>query len=453
MKRNEKKSTHRDERGIALVSTLLFLMTMGVLSTALVFTVQNEMRTSTSYKYSQQAFYVANAGIQKAAHWFANNYTPHLPSSAYDATTMPVRFSGSDVLLAGQTGSTSAYPNSSVAAAFAGSFGSQSLQGDSKNAGIYSVNATLLKHTPASFINPLTFETYPSATERWRIVSIGHWGSSANPLGISQIMAIVENSGNALFDRALWGIDYVDLGGTVLIDSYDPGLGPYGGVNRGNMGSIGTNGSVSAVGTVDIRGDMAYGPTGTYSLGGNSTVSGDIIRLPAPRFFPPIPAFNVGTTNFDIKERRTLSPGAYGRVQIGTKGTLALQPGVYYFDELTEGATGTLTISGDTTIFVKSALDLSGRGVINPLGDPTKLTIFYSGTSRSDIVGGASAFMEVYAPNAAVKFVGTSDFYGSFIGKSVTIQGTPDVHFDEGCLRENIIQRQFRTINWSQTIY
>jgi hypothetical protein len=369
-------------------------------------------------------------------------------------TTLPVGFSGSDVVLAGQTGSTSVYPESAVAGAFAAEFANKTLQADERNFGTYAVNATLLKHRPATFIDPTTFNSYASALERWRIDSIGYWGDFDDPLGIARITAVIENSGNALFDRALWGIDSVDLGGTVLIDSYDPDLGPYGGTNVGNNGAIGTNGSVTANGTVDIYGDMAYGPSGTYTLGPNSRVYGDIIHLQQPRYFPPIPSFSVGTTDLNIKKgTTTIGPGAYGDVNIGAKGTLALQPGVYYFDSLTESSTGTLTVSGDTTIFVKSSLDLSGQGVINPMGDPTKLTVYYAGTSRVDVVGGSSAFLEMYAPNAPMKLVGTSNFFGSFIGKTVTIQGTPDVHFDEGCLDDNLVQRPFRLINWSQNVY
>lgn len=453
-KQNNGNSRRQGEQGTVLVATLLFLLALGVLATALVFTVQNEMRASTAYRRSQQAFYVANAGIQRAVQWFAGTYVPHIPSSDYDMATLPVRYSGNDVVLAGQTGSTSAYPESSVAGAFAAEFSNRSLQADERNFGSYAVNATLLKHRPATFIDPATFNSYASAVERWRIISIGYWGNFADPLGIAQITGIIENSGNALFDRALWGIDSVDLGGTVLIDSYDPDLGPYGGTNIGNNGAIGTNGSVTADGTVDIHGDMAYGPSGTYNLGPNSRVYGDIIHLQQPRYFPPIPAFSVGTTNLNIKKgTTTIGPGQYGNVVIGANGTLALQPGVYYFDSLTESSTGTLTISGDTTIFVKSSLDLSGQGVINPLGDPTKLTVYYSGTSRVDVTGGSSAFLEMYAPNADMKLVGTSDFFGSFIGKTVTIQGTPDVHFDEGCLDDNLVQRPFRLINWSQNVY
>src|SRR5262245_51947737 len=98
-----------DERGIALVATLLFLTTMGLLATALVFTVETEMKTSVAYQYSEQAFYVSNAGVQRAVYWFNNSYTPHLPAGDFDRNAYPVTDGTYVVSLAGQTGSVSHY--------------------------------------------------------------------------------------------------------------------------------------------------------------------------------------------------------------------------------------------------------------------------------------------------------------------------------------------------------
>jgi hypothetical protein len=453
MKYNSKD--FENQQGIALIATLLFMLALGVLSTALVFTVQNEMKSSAAYKYSQQSFYVANAGVQKAVQWYGNEatYAPHLPATDYDIARLPVGYSGSDVKLAG-TGS-SVYPQSSVISTFAGQFSNVALAANGQNSGVYSVQSTLLKYKPANFINPATLITYASATERWRIRSTGYWGTVGNPMGIAQITAVIENSGNALFDKALWGIDWVNLGGTVLIDSYDPALGAYGGTNIGSNGSVGSNGYITANGNVEVKGDVAYYDA-TNSTITQQYVTGQIIHLQEQRTFPPIPNFSVGATNITKNSTgtTTINPGSYGDINI-KKGTLLLNPGTYYFNSITDSANGSLAIGGgsDTTIFVKTALDLGGSGVINSSGDPTKLTIYYRGTGEMKVHGNPAAFLEVYAPNAPLKFVGTSDFWGSFIGKTATVMGTPEIHFDEGCLNDNLIQRQFRIISWSQDTY
>ena len=206
-----------DEQGMALVATLLFLLAMGVLSTALISAVNNEMKSSASYKYGEQSFYVANAGIQEAVQWFGNSYMPWVPASSYDPSTLPVEFGGSAVMLAGQTSGSSVFPSSSTISSFTARFHKMPLQADAANSGAYSLNATLLKYATANFINPDTFVSYTSAIERWRLDSVGVWGPDIErPLGTSQITAIMENSGNALFDRALFGIQGLDLGQNVV---------------------------------------------------------------------------------------------------------------------------------------------------------------------------------------------------------------------------------------------
>jgi Tfp pilus assembly protein PilX len=450
------KSMIKNEQGAALIATLMFLMAMGVLSTALVFTVQNEMKTSASYKYSQQAFYVANAGVQRAVEWYANSYTPHTPSSDYNTATFPVNYSGNPVLLAGRTGYTSVYPDGSTTSAFVSRFSDTSdqsrLQVNANNTGRFALNATLMKYTVAHFINPNDFTNYTSAIERWRVNSIGYWGTVEHPLGIAQITATIENSGNTLFDRALWGIDLVDLGGTSLIDSYDPSL-PYGGNNIGDMGSIGSNGDVQGSGGAEICGDVAYGPTGTIDLGSNTTVTGDIIHLPAPRVFPPIPPFNVGSGNITINPNgsRTLSPGQFGNITV--RGDLYLNPGYYYIDDLNVTSQGKIHITGETTLFVKSGFNLEGQGVVNDTLNPIDLAIYYSGTDEAKLSGSASVAIEYYGPNADLSLTGGTDFFGSFIGKTVKGVGGTNIHFSEASLNKHIVPRPFKLITWSQDAF
>jgi len=110
----------RNEQGVAIIATLMLVMALAVLTSALIFTVQNEIRASTSYKFSRQALGVANAGVQKSIQWFVNSYSPWATSASYTLTTSPVQYGGSNVLLAGQTGSAAVYPDTAVSSSFAG---------------------------------------------------------------------------------------------------------------------------------------------------------------------------------------------------------------------------------------------------------------------------------------------------------------------------------------------
>ena len=176
------------EEGTALVATLILLMAMSVLSTALVFTVQNEMKTSSSYKYGQQAFYVADAGVRKAIQWFGDgsNYTPAV--GVYpDLSTVPITYSSQPVRLAGQGAN---FPVSGVVASFTSAFHDVALQADGQNSGTYNVGATLLKG-----VRLARRGTTPPVR---RSMALGVGASFASTLASQRLIKLVER------DRALW---------------------------------------------------------------------------------------------------------------------------------------------------------------------------------------------------------------------------------------------------------
>ena len=456
--RNKKRDLEfANEQGSALVIALLCLLVLGVTSSAIVFTTQGEMKSSAAYKYSQQAFYIANGGMQRAVLWFNNSYTPHLPSADYNTMYFPVRYSGSNVLLAGQSGGSAVYPESAVASSFYTSFANQTLQANTKNSGVYDLNATLIKYQPTTFINTSTFATYASAIERWRVTSTGYWRTSANPIGEAQVTATIENDGDTIFPDALWGINGVSLGGTNLIDSYDPRLGPYNpSTNKGYAGSVGSNGTISINGSVEVDGGLFYGPSGSYTqAGGSAIITGGVTPLPAPHYFPPVPSFTVGTTNFDVAGKATahIPAGSYATVSAKSQSILIFDGGVYYIDTLESLAQAVIHIAGPTTLFIKSGLNLNGQSIINDAGLPSDLTVFYSGTAPVSLEGGTGFYGSLYAPNAPVVLKGNTDFYGSFIGLTVGDSGTPKVHFDQGSVNRNLIQQPFRVVTWSRNVY
>jgi hypothetical protein len=453
-----------DDRGTALIATILFLMAMGVLSTALIFTAQNDMKTSASYKYAQQSFYEANAVVQDGVQWFSTSYTPHANITDYDVTASPVRMSagGSDVKLTA-AGTLGSYPETNVANAFASKFGNVRLAANASNSGVYAMDATLMKHWNTQCINPTTFAIAPCSIERWRLNGTGYWGTAAKPIGMAQITAVIENSGSAFFDRALWGKSSVDLRGAMLIDSYDPRLGVWQpGVNQGYNGAIGSNHLIDMGGNASVYGDIGIGPTGTINPGG--TVTGDTIRLSEDRTFEPINNFSVGSQNVVVNAQdvTTISNGPNNNQyrDINVRGDLYFEPGPddthpaeYYIDSLRQTGQGRIFVSGYTRLYVKSNLVLTGQGVLNSGTNSSQLEIFYSGANAVTFEGGCTAYVELYAPDADITLRGNTDFSGSFIGNNVTASGGAQIHFSNGNLRTPLIKRNFRIMTWSQDSY
>ncbi len=463
---------YKDQQGSALIATLMFLMAMGVLSTALIFTVNNEMRTSTSYKVSQQAFYVADAGVQNAVRWFNTSYSAHIPGSDYDSTASPVKFSGSDVLLAGQQGFYSAYPDEAMRTSFLTNFNNISLQANTNNSGIYAVNATLLKYRQGNFINLTNFTNYDSGVERWRLNGIGYWGSVAHPQGIAHITVVIENSGTSIFDCTLCGKDSLKTTGGLTVNSYDPDNGPWNATtNNEDDGDVGTNGWIYADGTVDIDGQMAYGPGQTLTVGANVDVSGGISQLPEPKVYPPVPSFSVGTVNKTVASSRddtnpvylqpsdgSPTPGMFNDITI--RGTLVLQPGAYYINSITETAQGKIKLTGDTVLYVKSGFDVTGQGVVNSGTDPLippKLTVYYYPNdplrltqNTAKLAGQSNVNINFYGPGAPLQIAGGSELSGSFIAQGIDASGGSTIHGNSGNKDTNLVQRPYRIVSWSQ---
>lgn len=460
----------KSEQGTALVTTLMFLLAMAVLSTALVFTVNTEMKTSSSFKYNQQAYYVANAAIQDAVQWFndGTQYVAHIPDSDYNALNSPVTLAANaqPVQLTGLTGSVTHYPAGDTIGArtvielfqtrFADTSNQAKLEADpndSMNKGQFGLNATLLNYSRAQFINEDTFSTYTSAVERWRLDSTGYWGSIAKPLGTSRITAEIENTGNALFDKALWGKDWVNLRGTSLIDSYDPQK-PLGQGNGGFKGAIGSNGYITGGGNATVQGDVGCGPKGYIDLGANTTVTGAQVKLPQERLFPPVPSFDIGNSDLRISPNKpkSISPGSYRNWDI--QGPVTLGPGDYYIDSLSVTGQGQIIITADTNLFVKSALDIEGNSIANftnAVPAPILKVVFAGGPATlAKITGSSTVAINYYGPNANLELAGGTEFYGSFIAKTVDNKGGATVHFDEGSLARNLIRRPYRIITWSQ---
>ena len=62
--------------------------------------------------------------------------------------------------------------------------------------------------------------------------------------------------------------------------------------------------------------------------------------------------------------------------------------------------------------------------------DASMLQFVYGGTAEIKMAGNSGAAATVYAPNAKVTLVGTSDLYGSVLGKTIEIKGNMNIHYD-----------------------
>lgn len=82
--------------------------------------------------------------------------------------------------------------------------------------------------------------------------------------------------------------------------------------------------------------------------------------------------------------------------------------------------------------------------------DASLLQFVYAGSGAITFKGTPAAAATVYAPNAAVEFNGTSDLYGSMLGRTVTNSGNAAIHYDRRLSHDFYVQgaQMLGTFTW-----
>src|SRR5215510_1922686 len=154
----------KNEKGVALILTLILLAVLSVMAISLLFIGQSETWGSMNYRLMTQARYGAEAGINSAANWIQNSYTA--PTTAQIASmtvsASPVQYNGQDVALSTISANQN-YPDSTVQNGFATAAGGSIAAG----------NTTINYKPTATLLGVQSFTGYPAAStnvvEKWLI--------------------------------------------------------------------------------------------------------------------------------------------------------------------------------------------------------------------------------------------------------------------------------------------
>lgn len=282
-----------------------------------------------------------------------------------------------------------------------------------------------------------------------------------------EIKVTLEGSG--LFSYAAFGDNSVTLGGNGATDSYNSGDGDYGGENIASNGDVGTNGDEEGAVTINgenaqVNGDASTGQDGT--IDGEESVSGakthdNNVELSAVS----IPSDLSGLSDSGEKklsnedDSQTLSAGDYhfSSIQI-SGGTLTLDGVVriYLTDShsLTISGGGSLAVNGQLELYTTGDCNVGGNGIVNDSELPSNLIVYstYETAGESDgftLSGNAHFYGAVYAPNANLKVSGDGDIYGSLVGKTAAVTGNGDIHYDEAL--QDLGGGGYTVASWKET--
>ena len=485
---DQMRMAFRDQRGMALVLSLLLTMTMSLAIASMLVMAQTETLSTTNYRLMSQARYGAESGMQKTVNHLLNTYTPPPgvsngdPITAYNTTVSPVTYNGNPVILSANASVASNYPVAGIQTAFR-----DALQG-SLPSGTTTVNFAPYARLLAMQQVP-TYGGTTATLQTWEIVSNGTI-TLGKPATV-EVTAILERQkipaqGFAAFGTAA-SCGAIILSGTSSTDSYDSstysGSGSITSSNGGLLasgGNVGTNGNLTESGQATVNGTLSTPRVGVgncssgnvtaQTSSGGATVTGGIVQLPqaitmpapaAPSPMPPTSNLTINSSancaSLGLSSPATCT-GSSGDLTIHPNGSTVLLGDVTISGganlTLAGGTPSTfninsLSITGNSHIGITSGsvvinvagknssggwmsnpFDTSGTSFSNSSMDPSQLQILYAGTEQIRITGGSDQAMVVYAPNAPVQLSGNSGYYGSIIGSTITNTGGAGIHYD-----------------------
>ncbi len=453
-----------------MILTAILLLVLSVMAVSLMFLSQSETWSSLNYRLMSQARDGAEAGVNKAANYLINGYTPSGgagdPLSNYTLTVSPVTYLGSPVVLSANSQVSSNYPASSVQASFSTN-GRGSLTAGSSTVN-YAASATLLSMQQVTQYRTTT----PVTIQSWLITSDGSINGIRNAQ--VEVSAILERPITPVFNYAAFaissGCSALTFGGGGMTDSYDSTTVVNGKVTtQPTDGNVGTNGNLSESGApTTINGTLSTPRTGVGTCSTNSVtawtdnqgkVTGGLVELPQPITYPDPTIPPPGTTNLSLnknwncptgqnaipgcstdgKGNITLPPGSYGDISLTGGANVHLSAGTYNINTISETGQSTvvidsgpviLNVTGNNVNNNQAAIDLTGGGVTNASLVPMNFQIAYAGTANVKLAGGSLAAGVLYAPNASFSFTGGGNWYGAVIGQVMTDMGGTAVHYD-----------------------
>jgi hypothetical protein len=282
------------------------------------------------------------------------------------------------------------------------------------------------------------------------------------------------------FDQAIMSVGVVDLTNqNIVVDSYDSSdptkstNGLYDPAKRQENGDIATDGQLIEAGNAQIYGDVA---TNTGTVSGAANITGiertdfyqEPIPIGAPSWADSSSASITGTTTINANATKGSAASRYTFSSVSLSGnkTLTLAGNangsqtyieIYVIGDMSVTGTGQIVVQPGVTatIYFGGNVDISGNGVLNINNQPGDLMLYViqppTNSSEHVSIGGNSQITaSIYAPGHDVTVNGggtNGHVYGSIVGKTVTMTGVSNLHYDERLGSTGVINN-YKIVSW-----
>lgn len=384
-----RQNSYGSEEGIVLIVCIILLLMLAIIGIASLKTSNTEMDISGNSEHKVSAFYLADAGVEKAysilkgsPDWRSGLYNEQLGEGTYDVAVFD--------------SATYPYLEEKIMVRSTGT------AGDAKS--------TIEAIFAPKYRTPFQYGAY--GRDSFDMLGGGMIDSYDSDLGSYASQAVNGPDGNAY----MYALE---------------------------NGNIRSEGEIKLGGNAQLHGDATTSSTGGFTFGGGTGMYGDTLRS-ADRFpADSIPSADViyAQTNNDAPTNMTLTGTASydpitNALNAGSGDSVIFNSGTYYFSTVnfTSGGNLVLAPGAEVTIYITGTWDTSGGSIINTDATAADLHIYSTGTDF-DFSGGTYLCAAIFAPNADIGVTGGSHFFGSVIGRSFNNGGGTTLHFDEALLR------------------
>jgi Flp pilus assembly protein TadG len=314
-------------------------------------------------------------------------------------------------------------------------------EGESSRPDPFKIAYGFWNRNTATFTSPPPFGRSPNAVR----VTLCKSEATGNPLHLffARILGLpqteVSASATAWSDHGICGpfvgIEWLDVGGGAVTDSYDSVEGAYNLDLAYSRGSVCSDGHVDVSGTSIVKGDALAGETALVDVAGTAEVTGYVgIRL-TPLNLPPVDTSEVAGFN----DNGQIMPFPWGPLlpsrdfTLNAGETFYMPAGTFYFRNVLLVGNSQLIVTEPTKIYVTGWFRREGGAVvINDTDPPRAESLQILSTGGDVVINSCNDFYGViYAPQSSVILNGDADLYGAVVGRTLMVNGSGLAHYDE----------------------
>ena len=396
----------RNSNGSALVIALLMMIMLSFLTIASVTTSVQDMGISYNTKEKTRAFYIAEAGIERA---FAQLKDSVQWRTGYTNAT----FGGGAYSVVVEDSTTDPSLDSNIMLTATGSlaFGE-------------SVVEVVLAPTFKSLFNYAAFgdEFVDFSSQSWTDAYDSDSGSYS-----SQATNGPDEEGNMYGDEE---------------------------------GAVGSNGEITLTSNSQIHGDANTSSPGDLNIS-DGDVHGDTSSTAPTNVLDPVPPADLAYAEANNSAPAGLTfvgDASYNsttnELLAENTSTVIFNSGTYYFSsaEFLGGSKLQLAAGAEVKIYMTGDFRVTSGGKVNVLTDgiPGNLQIYSTGANFR-LESGTECRAAVYAPNAIIDIESGGDNYGAFIGRQVYVESGSAIHYDIALSRLNTAGGDgYKKISWRE---